>query len=158
MITVKRKVAVKLSTRSSHKAAPVNEAAKPKPRGKIPRVSRLMALAIKFDEMLRSGEVTDATELASLYNVTQPRMSQIRAMALLAPDIQEAILNFPAEIKGRSPITEKLLRQLCSEVDFARQREMWKALPLPEPAVPPETLDDNVDGHDASTIDAPLGR
>lgn len=43
------------------------------------------ALAIQFEEMLQAGEVSDATELVSLYNVTQPRMSQIRALSLLAP-------------------------------------------------------------------------
>ena len=74
-------------------AADTEETEPRKRRGKIPRVSRLMALAIQFDEMIRRGEVRDATELAMLYDITQPRMSQIRAMTLLAPDIQEAILD-----------------------------------------------------------------
>lgn len=130
MTTVKRKVNIKLAARSRRTIKPASEAPdqKPKRRGKIPRVTRLMALAIQFNEMLRSGEARDATELAMLYDITQPRMSQIRALALLAPDIQEAILNLPAETEGRSPITEKLLRPMCSEIDFDRQREMWRRL------------------------------
>lgn len=129
MTTIKRKVDFKLKARSRKTIKPAGEndpADQPKRRGKIPRVARLMALAIRFDEMIRSGEAKDATELAILYDVTQPRMSQIRALSLLAPDIQEALLNLPQETNGRSPIHEKLLRPICSEIHFDRQREMWE--------------------------------
>ena len=131
MTTIKRKVAVTLKARSRRKIKPVDDdepAAKPQRRGKIPRVSLLMALAIQFDEMIRTGEARDATELAILYDITQPRMSQIRALALLAPDIQETILKLPAETTGRSPIHERLLRPVCREIDFDRQREMWSEI------------------------------
>ena len=80
MTTIKRKVNITLAARSRRTIRPAEERAadeKPKPRGKVPRVSRLMALAIQFDEMIRRGEVRDATELAILYDITQPRMSQI---------------------------------------------------------------------------------
>lgn len=130
MITVKRKVEVKLVTRSRKTIVPAAEP-RPERQGRIPRISRLMALAIQFEEMLQTGEVPDATELASLYNVTQPRMSQIRALTLLAPDLQETLLNLPRETTGRSQIHEKCLRPLCAEVDFARQRAMWKAISEP---------------------------
>ncbi len=133
MTTVKRKVNIKLAARSRRTIKPAAaEATEPvKRRGKVPRVARLMALAIQFDEMIRRGEVGDATELAMLYDITQPRMSQIRAMTLLAPDIQEAILNLPQEIEGRCQIHEKGLRPIRSEVDFDRQREMWAQLQQP---------------------------
>jgi len=127
MITVKRKVDVKLVSRNRKTIVPATEP-RPERQGKIPRISRLMALAIQFEEMLQTGEVTDATELASLYNVTQPRMSQIRALTLLAPDLQETLLTLPRETTGRSQIHEKCLRPICAEVDFARQREMWKLI------------------------------
>lgn len=55
-------------------------------------------------------------------------MSQIRALALLAPDIQAAILKLPAETTGRSPIHEKLRRPACREIEFDRQREMWSEI------------------------------
>lgn len=57
--------------------------------------------------MLQTSEVTVATELASLYNVTQPRLSHVRVSALLATDLQEALLNLPAETAGRGTIIEK---------------------------------------------------
>ena len=138
MTTIKRKVDFKLKARSRKTIKPASEgepAEPPKRRGKIPRVARLMALAIQFDEMICTGEAKDATELAILYDVTQPRMSQIRALTLLAPDLQERLLNLPQEFTGRSPINEKLLRPICSEIHFDRQREMWKAA-CPEPSTP----------------------
>ncbi|TWU07811.1 recombinase family protein [Stieleria varia] len=116
------------SRRTIKPAADTDEAEPRKRRGKFPRVSRLMALAIQLDEMIRRGEVRDATELAILYDITQSRMSKIRAMTLLAPDIQEAILNLPQEIEGRCQIHEKGLRPIRSEVYFDRQPEMWKTL------------------------------
>ena len=52
----------------------------------VPRVAKLMALAIRFDQSIRDGVVPDQSELAAL-----GRVSQILALLQLAPDIQEAI-------------------------------------------------------------------
>lgn len=95
--------------------------------GRTPRISRLMALAIRCDQLLRSGAVPDATALASLAHVTQPRMTQILNLTLLAPDIQEALLCLPPVVEGKPEITEKGLRPMCAEVDWERQRELVQA-------------------------------
>src|SRR5690349_9864793 len=65
------------------------------PLGRIPRISRLMALAIKFDQMIRDGVVADYAELARLGHVTRARMTQIMNLLNLAPDIQVALLFLP---------------------------------------------------------------
>jgi len=39
--------------------------------GRVPRISRLMALAIRFDGLIRDGVVTDQAELARLGHVTR---------------------------------------------------------------------------------------
>ena len=96
--------------------------------GRIPRVSRLMALAIQFDQMLRNGEFEDQSTIARLTRVTQPRMTQIMNLLHLAPDIQEAILFLPRTIKGDDPIHEKMLRPLTAEMNWRRQREMWERI------------------------------
>lgn len=44
---------------------------------RIPRISRLMALALRYDGLLREGTVADQAELARLAKVTQPRMRQM---------------------------------------------------------------------------------
>ena len=65
MITVKCKVNVNLKKPAKKKAEPADEPPV-KRRGKVPRISRLMALAIRMDEMLRRGEAQDTIELAEL--------------------------------------------------------------------------------------------
>jgi len=95
--------------------------------GRVPRVARLMALAIKYDGLLKNGVVADLSELARLCQVTQPRMTQIMNLLHLAPDIQEQILDLPAVPKGRDPITERALRPIAAEPSWTRQRSAWRA-------------------------------
>jgi hypothetical protein len=47
------------------------------PPGRVPRVSRLMALALRYDRLLRDGVVADYGALAHLGHVTRARISQI---------------------------------------------------------------------------------
>ncbi len=96
--------------------------------GRIPRVSRLMALAIQYAQLLSNGEVEDQSTIARLARVTQPRMTQIMNLLHLAPDIQEAILFLPRTLKGDDPIHEKLLRPMTAEVGWETQREMWREI------------------------------
>lgn len=101
---------------------------RPSPTFRIPRVSRLMALAIRFDGLLSRGQVPNLSTLARLSHVTQPRMSQILALNLLAPDIQEELLHLPPAEVGKDLIHEKLLRPLAVEIDWRQQRRMWREL------------------------------
>jgi hypothetical protein len=96
-----------------------------KPIAVLPRISKLMALAIHFDRLLRSGEIADVNELAELCHVTQPRISQILALNMLAPEIQEDLLFLPEAASARSAIHERMLRPIAAEVDWGRQREIW---------------------------------
>ena len=101
------------------------EAAPSAPLGRVPRVSRLMALAIRLDQLIRDGAVADQADLARLGHVTRARLTQIMNLLNLAPDIQEAILTMPAPESGRDPVTEKQLRPVAAEIDWGKQREMW---------------------------------
>ena len=98
------------------------------PAPRIPRIARLMALAIRYDKKLRAGEITDAATLAMLSHVTQPRMTQILSLTLLAPDIQEELLHLPAAESVREPIHEKVLRSIVAETDWNYQRTIWQRL------------------------------
>jgi hypothetical protein len=93
--------------------------------GRIPRISRLMALAIRFEDILRNGVVRDQSELALLTHVTQPRMTQIMNLLHLSPSIQEEILHLPRVTEGKDPIHERMLRPIAAEVDWETQWEMW---------------------------------
>jgi hypothetical protein len=98
------------------------------PRGRVPRVARLMALAIKLDGQIRAGDLSDWADVARLGHVTRGRASQIAALMNLAPDIIEAVLYMPIVERGRDPITERDLRPITAVVSWAKQRRMWKAL------------------------------
>jgi hypothetical protein len=94
------------------------------PETRVPHISRLMALAIKFQGMLRDGTVRDQTELALLARVTQPRMTQIMNLNFLAPDIQVAILF----LDGDTTVSEKSLRPITVEMSWAMQGGKWRRL------------------------------
>ena len=93
--------------------------------GRVPRVSRLMALAIRFDGLIRDGVVTDQAELSRLGHVTRARLTQIMNLLHLAPDIQEALLFLPRVERGKEPIQERQLRPIAAVADWRKQRRMW---------------------------------
>lgn len=95
---------------------------------RIPRVSRLMALAIRFDGLIRDGHVESMAELARLGHITRARASQIMNLLALAPDIQEEILHLPPTTKGYDVVSEHHLRSLVGIVFWNRQRMLWKDL------------------------------
>jgi len=96
--------------------------------GRVPRISRLMALAIRFDGMLKRGLVRDYADLARLGLVSKPRVTQIMNLLLLAPDIQEELLFLPRIACGRDPITERHVRSITKALPWRNQRMMWNAL------------------------------
>jgi len=100
----------------------------PTPMGTIPRISRLMALAIRFDRLIKAGEVTDQADLARLGNVSRARVTQIMNLLNLAPDIQEEILFLPRTEHGRDPIRERIVRPITAVMDWRKQRKMWSEL------------------------------
>ncbi|MBU1319813.1 MAG: hypothetical protein KKH67_11540 [candidate division Zixibacteria bacterium] len=96
--------------------------------GNVPRISKLMALANRFDGLIRRGEVQDYADLARLGQVTRARITQIMGLLNLAPDIQEAILFLPRTVRGRDPIRERDVRPIASVPHWSRQRKMWVQL------------------------------
>jgi len=97
-------------------------------RGRIPRVARLMALAIRLERLIAEGRVPNYTALARLAHVSRARITQIVNLTLLAPDIQEAILFLPPVHQGPDAIIERDLRPIAGEPDWTRQRMLWAAL------------------------------
>lgn len=128
MTTVTRQIHI--TRRARRKVVMSGPAPEPAaPIGRIPRVSKLMALAIRFDQMLANGEVASMSELARLAHVTQPRMTQIMNLLHLAPDIQEELLHLPPVISGDDPITERDLRPITRMRDWRKQRRAWGQFP-----------------------------
>lgn len=97
------------------------------PDGSIPKVTRLMALAIRMQQLLREGIARNYADLARLGGVTRARLTQIMNLLLLAPDIQEELLYLPRTTEGRHKITEQDLRPIAAIADWQKQRKAWEA-------------------------------
>lgn len=105
----------------------------PAPRGQVPRISRVLALAHHFAAMIRAGEVADYADLARLTGFTRARITQMMDLTLLAPDIQEQILTWPRVTGERGAPSEKRVLAVAREVEWERQRVRWLVgvAPLP---------------------------
>ncbi len=97
-------------------------------QGRVPRVARLVALAVWLEQLVQENVISDYAELARLGRVSRARITQIMNLRLLAPDILEALLFLPLVCAGPDPISERDLRRLASEPHWGRQRRLWSEL------------------------------
>ena len=119
-ITVKTKVQFGTGRRSRKEIRMESKPESPPPR--VPRIAKLMALAIRFDQMVRNGEVAD---LARSGHVTRARLTQIMNLLNLASDIQEVLLFLPPVERGKDSITERQLRAVAAEGEWKRRRRTF---------------------------------
>ncbi|GIW97566.1 MAG: hypothetical protein KatS3mg111_0899 [Pirellulaceae bacterium] len=98
------------------------------PAGRVPRIARLMALAIRCEKLIRDGVIANQSELADFGRITTARMTQIMVLLNLAPDIQEKILFLPRTERGRDVLKETDIRPIAATLDWRKQRRMWAAL------------------------------
>ena len=103
-------------------AAPAEPALPP---GRVPRVTKLMALALHCDDLLRSGAIGSYAELARLGHVTRARVCQIMNLVYLASDLQEALLFLPPTERGRDRIILADLQPVAALPDWRQQRRRW---------------------------------
>jgi DNA invertase Pin-like site-specific DNA recombinase len=86
----------------------------------LPRITRLLALAWRFEELLRKGTAKDQADLAQLGGVSCARITQILNLRNLAPAIQERVLL----LEGHSDLetlNEHDLRRISNELDWRKQ-------------------------------------
>ena len=100
MLTANHKIQFKTG-RKSKKLIRNNVDLPPLPQGRLPRITKMMALAIRLDHLIKSGQVIDQAELARVGHVSRARLTQIMDLNLLAPDIQEEILDLPLVRGGK---------------------------------------------------------
>jgi hypothetical protein len=99
-----------------------------KPKGRLPRITRYMALAIYYEGLIREGYIHDYAEIATLGHVTRARITQIMNLRLLAPDLQEQLLNVPRIEQGRDTICLRMFQTIALEPSWKNQREQWKQI------------------------------
>jgi hypothetical protein len=98
------------------------------PIGRLPRITRYMALAIYYEDLIRKGHVHDYAEIATLGHVTRARVTQIMNLRLLAPDIQEELITLDRVIKGRDALSLRQFQTIALDNDWKSQRKQWKAM------------------------------
>jgi hypothetical protein len=101
--------------------------------GHAPRLSRLMALAIRFDRLVRDGAVRGYADLARPGHVTRARVTQIMNLLNLAPDMQDGILFLPGVEGERETVSERQVRAAAREVGWGEQRKMGAEAGEPAP-------------------------
>lgn len=94
-------------------------------RGRLPRVTQVLALAIQLDDAIQRGEAKDCADLARLGGVCRERVSQIMRLLCLAPDIQVELLYLPPTATGRYPVSERAAREIANILYWADQRQAW---------------------------------
>jgi hypothetical protein len=90
----------------------------------VPRIARLMALALKMEGLVRDQTVHNYAELAQLGRVTRARMTQIMKLLQLAPDLQEQLLFLPPLKK----LNERNLRAVVQQLDWKAQRPIFEKI------------------------------
>src|SRR4051812_13651636 len=96
--------------------------------GGVPRISRLMALAIRLERLIGEGAVSNFVDAARLGGISRPRMSQIMTLTNLAPAIQEELLFLPKVLPGSDRHCEKALRQIAQVTDWDTQMPLFRSL------------------------------
>lgn len=96
--------------------------------GRLPRISRLMALAIELERRLQDGSVPDHRTLASAGKISAGRLSQILSLTYLAPSIQERLLFLPQTQSGADLVAERDLRAITKVPDWDRQKKLFQDL------------------------------
>jgi hypothetical protein len=131
-LTIERDVHFQRIGRGYHHELRPGPAPPPVRPGRVPRIARLLALALRLEQLLRDGPIGSYAALARLGHVSAARMSQVMNLLGLAPDIQEEILFLPPTERGRDPIHLAQLQPIASTLDWRLQRRPWQALRGPQ--------------------------
>ena len=115
---------------SSHgrKRVGVPKSKMPSAPAKLPHITKLMALAIRLEDLLATGQVKDQAEIARVAGITRARVTQIINLANLAPDIQQAILDLEPTTDPVPQFREREVRTIAILPNWEKQRLMWKRL------------------------------
>jgi hypothetical protein len=89
-------------------------------REHVPRVTRLLALAVRFEDLLRQGTAKDYADLARLGRVSRARITQVMSLRNLAPALQERILFAGPGPREQEACNERALRQIGSILEWGQ--------------------------------------
>jgi hypothetical protein len=96
--------------------------------GRLPQITRVLALAIHLNNLIRQADAKDYADIGRLSCLCRERVSQIMRLNYLAPDIQVELLYLPPTPTGRYPVSETAVRKIANLLSWADQRRAWTAL------------------------------
>ena len=117
MLTAKHKLEFKSGKRTAKTIVEAGTQLDQPKSVRLPRITKMMALAIRLDHLIKSGQVTDQAELARVGHVSRARLTQIMNLLYLAPDIQEELLYLSDSKKH--VYLERLVRIIAGNVSWS---------------------------------------
>ena len=90
-------------------------------------VARRLALAHRIASDIESGHYADQADVARHHGLTRARLTQLMNLLLLAPDLQERVLELEA-VDGVEPMSERRLRDVLRRETWGDQRETWSEI------------------------------
>ena len=90
------------------------------PNNDLPRLTRLLALAHRWNRLIEEGVVNDRAQIARMMGLSRARVTQIVDLLYLAPEIQESILS------GERPVRERTVRALVRIPEWTKQYMVWR--------------------------------
>lgn len=103
---------------------PEQRASQPAP-ARVNKQARQLALAYHIEALIARGEMKDIAHVARVAGVSRARVSQVLDMTLLAPWVQEGILD------GSCKLGAHALRRLAGMPNWMKQRWHLKRPHLP---------------------------
>lgn len=104
-----------MKLRAKFESTPKAPPPKPKADNATSSAARNLALAHHLAQLIDKGLIADYTAAARLLGVSQPRLTHLMSLLLLAPQIQDAIL------AGTIAPADKKLRELARIAEWREQ-------------------------------------
>jgi len=93
--------------------------------GKVPTVSRMMALAIYYERLMKEGIIKSVSDIGRLEGVSQQRVSQVISLLYLSPKLQERLLTLPRQYPYSKFISAEKAIQIAKEMNFEIQERLF---------------------------------
>jgi hypothetical protein len=113
---------------STERQAAVRSPDRSSAAARVPRIARLMALALHLEALVQEGTVSSYAELARLGHVSRSRLSQILSLLYLAPDLQEELLFWERPRRGREALSLRHILPVTAVLDWHEQRRRCRKL------------------------------
>lgn len=109
-------------TRQGQRCSFTDQAPEPveETRPRPAKIAITLALAHRIEAAIERGEYRDRADVARQLGISRARVTQITDLTLLAPDIQERVL------QSTTGLAESRLTRTVQELDWHEQRNHWR--------------------------------